>query len=321
LSLSHRPEGKIALPQTCGIAELTRRPSRAIDDVFNACSFPRPVSGASLMSFLVLSVGRGGANLFFDVMTVQNALNNITAGTMAAFPLVVTGSMDAMTETKIAMFQRQYMPSEPVTGLLEPRSLAVNLLFSISLGGGTKVSTIVTYAADIPAAAKIVDPYCFSVIEKALVTAKMSAAKITSTIRLAPEQAAIMYRNAKADFAQQYAMYEPFGKLVLDVYKANSAKPKAVVISLMTAKIEELYAKGQLVSSHISTMDMYKTKNIIDIGMNGTRAVAGKTFNIAALTKAFRSLEKEGYINKFIDETAKTNKCWHLEIVPNAKKL
>ena len=56
-------------------------------------------------------------------------------------------------------------------------------------------------------------------------------------------------------------------------------------------------------------------------GSNSTTAAAGTTFNKDKLTAAFRKLEKDGYIKKFIDETAKTNKCWHLEIVPNAKTL
>ncbi len=273
------------------------------------------------MSFIVLSVGRGGANLVMDVMTVQNALNNITAGTMAAFPLVVTGSMDAMTETKIAMFQRQYLPSEPVDGLIQPRSLAENMLLSLSVVKVAATSTMVTYAADIPAESKIVDAYAFAVIEKALTTAKMTAAKITSTIRLAAEQAAIMYRYASANLAEQYKLYGATGDAVLDVFKANQAKPKAEVIKLMTAKIEELHAKGRPVSNHLSTPDQYKALNIIDLGVNSTAAVAGKSFNKAGLTKAFRDMEKDGYIKKFIDETAKKNSCWHLEIVPNAKKL
>jgi hypothetical protein len=273
------------------------------------------------MSFIVLSVGRGGVNLFMDVVTVQNALNNITAGTMASFPLVVSGSMDMMTETKIAMFQRQYLPSEAVDGLIHPRSLAENMLLSLSLTCVAKTSTMVTYADDIPAASRIVDPYSIAVIEKALKATKMTAAKITSTIRLAPEQAALMYRNAAINLQKQYDMYGPTAELVLDIYKANKAKPKAEVVKLMTAKIEELYAKGRLVSDHLSTADAYKGKNIIDIGVNSTSAVAGKSFNKAGLTKAFRDLETAGYIRKFIDETAKSNNCWHLEIVPNAKKL
>ena len=66
-------------------------------------------------------------------------------------------------------------------------------------------------------------------------------------------------------------------------------------------------------------MARYATLNIVDIGVNSTRTAAGASFDMAKLTKAFRKLETDGYIRRFIDETAKTNQCWHLEIVPNAK--
>jgi len=33
------------------------------------------------------------------------------------------------------------------------------------------------------------------------------------------------------------------------------------------------------------------------------------------------SLAKEGYIDRFIDETNKSNQCWHIEIMPNKKIL
>lgn len=34
-----------------------------------------------------------------------------------------------------------------------------------------------------------------------------------------------------------------------------------------------------------------------------------------------RSLEKDGYIDTLIDETGKSNSCWHLEIKPNKKSI
>jgi hypothetical protein len=271
------------------------------------------------MPLITFSVGRGGVNLPDDVTAVQDALDALAGQCSERTVMSLPGRMDLLTQFRIAAFQGRYVPGQPADGLIRPFTLAESILMAAAptaAKGG-----MVTYASDIPAEAQIVDAYSIAVIEKALKAAKMTAAKITSTIRLAPEQAAIMYRNAASNLQKQYDMYGATGDAVLDVYKANQAKPKAEVVKLMTAKIEELYAKGRAVSNHLSTADRYKALNIIDIGVNSTSAVAGKSFNKAGLTKAFRTLETAGYIKKFIDETAKSNNCWHLEIVPNAKKL
>ena len=180
---------------------------------------------------------------------------------------------------------------------------------------------MVTYKADVPAAARIVSDYGIKVIEKALTAAGMSAGVITSTLRLPDEQAEIMYRNAKANLTGQYKLYGNSGDQVLTVYKLNKAKPKDEVVALMKAKIEDLADKGLRVSNHVTTVAKYASLNIIDVGVGSTTTAAGTTFNKDKLTAAFRKLEKDGFIKTFIDETAKTNKCWHLEIVPNAKTL
>jgi hypothetical protein len=278
-------------------------------------------AGVTPMNLISFSVGRGGVNMPADVAAVQDALDALAGQCHPRSMFTLPGQMDLMTQFRIAAFQGRYVPGQPADGLIRPFSMAENILMMASNPAKTTKTGMVTYASDIPAASQIVDPYSIAVIEKALRTAKMTAAKITSTIRLAPEQAAIMYRNAAVNLTKQYAMYGATGDAVLDVYKANQAKPKAEVVKLMTAKIEELYAKGRAVSNHLSTPEKYKSLNIIDIGVNSTAAVAGKSFNKTGLTKAFRALETAGYIRKFIDETAKSNNCWHLEIVPNAKKL
>ncbi len=271
------------------------------------------------MPMITFSVGRGGVNMPGDVAAVQDALDALAGQCSPRSLTALPGRMDLTTQFRIAAFQGRYLPMQPADGLIRPFTLAESILMSVAPKAAK--AGMVTYADDIPVASQIVDPYSIAVIEKALKAAKMKAAKITSTIRLAPEQAAIMYRNAAANLTKQYAMYGATGDAVLDVYKANKDKPKADVIKLMTAKIEALFAKGQPVSNHLSTPGKYKSMNIIDIGVNSTAAVAGNSFNKAGLTKAFHDLEKAGYIRKFIDETAKSNNCWHLEIVPNAKKL
>ena len=60
---------------------------------------------------------------------------------------------------------------------------------------------------------------------------------------------------------------------------------------------------------------------IIDIGVNATRKVCGIAFSIEKFTKALKDLQTNGYIDKLIDETKKSNTCWHIEIKPNAKPL
>lgn len=180
---------------------------------------------------------------------------------------------------------------------------------------------VITYSVDISVAARLVSDYSFGVIRKALTDASMSAAKITSTLRFPAEQAAIMHRNAKVNLAAQYRMYGATGDAVLKVFEANRKLPDADVIALMAKKIEDLLKQGRLVSRHVVDTARYRQRNVIDIGVNSTRAVAGSTFNLHGLTKAFNKLQADGYIAHFIDETNKSNSCWHIEVVPNAKKL
>src|SRR6185369_4980361 len=99
------------------------------------------------------------------------------------------------------------------------------------------------------------------------------------------------------------------------------SKPADAVIALMAKKIEAQLATGRQVSRHVTTTAGYAKLNVIDLGVNSTRAAAGPTFNLGALTKAFAKLQAEGFIKTFIDETAKSNTCWHLEIVPDARPL
>lgn len=44
-------------------------------------------------------------------------------------------------------------------------------------------------------------------------------------------------------------------------------------------------------------------------------------FSVKKFTAVLKALTEDGYIKKFIDETGKSNKCWHIEVVPNAKKI
>jgi peptidoglycan hydrolase-like protein with peptidoglycan-binding domain len=277
------------------------------------------------------SVGQGGLNRRDDVIAVQRHLN-LVIGQLGLRPLAVDGAAGRNTIAAIIEFQRRIAKLSMADGRIDPNGRTLKALNSVGaavgpapapggLAPGSPATVTVTYKTDVPAAARIVSNYGMKVIERAVSAAGMRAAVITSTLRLPAEQAEIMYRNAAQNLVGQYRLYGSTGDQVLDVYKQNKAKPKAEVVKLMETKIEELAAKGQRVSNHVTTVAKYAALNIVDIGVGSTTTAAGPTFNKAKLTEAFRKLETDGYIRRFIDETAKTNQCWHLEIVPDAKPL
>jgi hypothetical protein len=271
------------------------------------------------MPFIMFSVGRGGVNLPADVMAVHAALDKFDLWDQSQSVLFAKPQMSLMLEARISNFQRRFAPFQFANGLLEPNSMAANMLamYAVDDLSGPQVA----YGDSLDKDLQLVSDYAIKVVKKALVAAKMTAAVITSTLRLPAKQADIMYGNAKINLAGQYQLYGANGDAVLKVYEDNKTKPQAEVVALMAAKVEELLNAGKQVSNHVSTPAKYATYNVFDIGVNSTKAKAGKSFNMAGLTKAFWALKKEGYISTFIDETAKSNTCWHLEIVPGAKAL
>lgn len=46
-----------------------------------------------------------------------------------------------------------------------------------------------------------------------------------------------------------------------------------------------------------------------------------KKFNKESFSNALKELKKEGYIQRYIDETQKSNQCWHIEIKVNHKPI
>lgn len=184
-----------------------------------------------------------------------------------------------------------------------------------------KKKSKVTYSSQLPASKQIVSPYAISIIQLALQKAGMPEAVITSTIRTPEEQARIMYNNAKKNLMKQFQLYGSTGDEVLKVYKANQNAPESEVIQLMEDKIASLLKQGRRTSKHVVTTEQYNNRNIIDIGVHSTRKVCGKAFSAEKFTKALKDLQANGYIEKLIDETKKSNTCWHIEIKPNAKLL
>jgi hypothetical protein len=271
------------------------------------------------MPFILFSVGRGGVNLPADVAAVQSALDRVELWDSFQSGLFMGPRMSYLLEVRISAFQRKLFPLQFPDDLIQPNSLAATMLAAYAKD--TVSGPSVTYGDNVDRDLQLVSDYAIKVVQKALTAAKMNAAVITSTLRLPQKQAEIMYGNAAINLAKQYELYGASGDAVLKVYENNKAKAKDEVIKLMAAKVQELLDAGKQVSNHVSTPASYTSYNVFDIGVNSTKGKAGKSFNLAALTKAFWALKKEGYIKTFIDETAKSNSCWHLEITPGAKAL
>ena len=269
------------------------------------------------------SVGKGGVNLPADVGIVRQLLAAFVA--KSGKPPLAAGPMDQPMIDAITAFQTGVMLLAMPDGRVDPGGKTITALLKEAAKPGTPAPSAsavsVTYGSGVPATAQLVSPYAIEVIKKALTAAGVKAAVITSTLRLADEQAEIMYKNAVINLQKQRDLYGPTGDEVLKVYSDNKSKPKATVIALMTKKIEQQLANGRQVSNHVASPAGYIARNVIDIGVNSTKVAAGTTFNLKALTTAFGKLQADGFIKKFIDETTKSNTCWHLEIVPDVKPL
>lgn len=283
------------------------------------------------------SVGINGANERADVIFVQNALNAHASFHKATLvKLSIDGRCGPKTIQAIKVFQLDYVGIKNPDGRIDPngktlRYLTMYLASPPQLGKASKEPLLtsspfgfdnvqITYSSDIPEERRIVSAYAINVIKIALKESGMTHAVITSTLRTPEDQAAIMYKNAKINLAKQKDLYGKNGDDVLDVFSKNKEKPKDEVIKLMREKIEALLDKNKRVSNHCITIENFKKVNSFDIGLNSTKAKS-KNFNKERLTQTFKELERQGYIKHFIDETMKSNSCWHLEITPNSQSL
>ena len=295
------------------------------------------------------SVGINSANQNRDVLIVQALLNTYGAWKKPINLLKTDGRYGKNTKTAIYEFQHQAVGFKNPDEKIDPNGKTLRYLTmylkdhqQISIAGlinSGKASVIkpkvtksiiaqniglhkytITYKDSLKKDKHLVSEYSKSVIKMALKESGMTHAVITSTLRTPLEQASIMYENAKKDYQTQYDMYRPPGQKVLKVFKENETKDKNDVIKLMSKKVIELSKKDQRVSKHCVPIEAYKKLNIIDIGV-GSTSKASKNFNAEKFTKALESLKKEGYINKYIDETKKSNQAWHLEIKVGAKPL
>lgn len=271
------------------------------------------------MKKIIGSVGNKGKNIIADVKVVQALLNQHK---LVGFPvpLKLDGKSGPNTVKRIEAFQKSIVKMGSPDGCIDPGGNTLKALNKTATATGIQLLKV-TYSSAVPLEERIVSVYAISVIKMALKNAGMSQAVITSTIRKPEEQATIMYENAKKNLPGQFKLYGSTGDKVLKVYKANIAKDKNDVIKLMKEEIEAELKKGNKTSKHVVTEAQYKTLNIFDIGVNSTKTAGGATFDIQKLTNALNELKKEGYIQNLIDETKKTNSCWHVEIKPNIKAI
>lgn len=297
---------------------------------------------------LLRSVGTNGANHKRDVKLVQTYLNLNSQLVSQGKTLTVDGLIGRNTINEIKKFQKSAVGMKYPDGRIDPNGKTFRFLtlylsdaeqnkFEKSLTenrpapNSTKVTQEKLQASaglenqrviykGVAQSRRLVSNYAINVIKLALKEAGMDVAVITSTLRTPKEQASIMYRNAKANLKKQYALYGRVGDQVLKVFENNSGKSESEVIGLMVKKIEEYESKNLRVSKHCVSEEGYKKLNIIDVGVNSTKAVS-KNFDLLKFTAALRQLEKDGYIARLIDETSKSNSCWHIEITPNVKAI
>lgn len=277
------------------------------------------------MSSITASVGRNGVNKHNDTITVQKLINQNIRLITPLRPISEDGKAGPKTIGAIEEFQRRVLRLSRPDGRVDPHGRTLQKLNEKSTVDSPtspgNSNCQVSYSSELPASKQIVSEYAKDAIKLALKKSGMTQAVITSTIRTPKEQAGIMYKNAKKNLAGQFKLYGATGDEVLKVFEENKNKEQSIVIGLMEEKIKSLLNSGKRTSLHCVTTSDYSKLNVIDIGVNSTRAVCGASFNIEKFTKSLNDLKNDGYIERFIDETKKTNTCWHIEVKPNKKPI
>lgn len=282
------------------------------------------------------AVGKNSANEYADVKVVQACLNaHVKFGRGGLTAVKEDGRCGPKTIEAIGLFQKHFVGMQNPDGRVDPDGKTIRYLtmYTNESQKGVSKSVVVapaiiygldsfnvSYASNIKKNRQLVSAYSINVIKMALKEAGMSHAVITSTLRTPEDQAAIMLKNAQINLASQKKMYATAGRKVLEVYEKNITKTDSEIIELMAKKIQGFMDENVSVSNHCFSLDKYASRNIFDIGVNSTKAKS-KNFNKVKFTSALKDLVSDGYISKVIDETAKSNNCWHLEIVPNVKQI
>jgi peptidoglycan hydrolase-like protein with peptidoglycan-binding domain len=209
-----------------------------------------------------------------DVKLLQARLNT----TLVPAPnLAVDGTFGASTTAAVIKFQEEHsLAADGIVGTKTWRAL-----FGVTVNDNVRVS-----ASGLAKLRAILDD------------AGLATATVTSGVRTSGEQARAMYENIKATSVQaQKDLYGPNGDQVIDVFVANSAKPKDEVVALMDTKIVELGPPN--VSKHCSN-----THDVIDVAPS---TIADRDKFEAALSKA----KSEARISNFLVPPA--DPSYHIE--------
>lgn len=284
------------------------------------------------------SVGSKGANESNDVRFIQTCLNANRGKLKSPFKeLGVDGLCYDKTISAIKTFQKECVLMQNPDGRVDPGGKTIQFLtmhLSKRSDNSGKVtaapvaapieSTVGLQKFDVKFAkgidGSLVSLYALDVIRLALKRCDMSQAVISSTLRTPESQARAMLVNARKDYPAQVRLYGSSpGQKVIQVFAEHKSKSDSVVEALMIEKIREIQKDGVAVSRHCVSVETYKKRNAIDIGVNSTQTGC-KNYNAQKFTKALESLEAEGYIAKFLDERGK-NGCWHIEVIPNVKNI
>lgn len=248
------------------------------------------------MANISASVGIRGINLHHDVVTVQTLLNAYSTR-LQLKPLRVDGRCGIKTIGAITEFQKRVMSMPAPNGLVEPRDRTlVALLATPPAAPVLPKNPIHLSGKPVPAAAD-------KVLKEILQAAGLTSAHVNSVERTPAGQAQAMYDLIQKHGLQYcYNLYKDPGKKVAKVYEENKAQPKATIIALMTAKINEL--GPSTVSKHCSS-----THYVVDID-------PGSIQNKDAFIKA---VDTHKAVSTFLRPPS--DPVYHIEIPKNSPNL
>jgi peptidoglycan hydrolase-like protein with peptidoglycan-binding domain len=280
------------------------------------------------------SVGRAGRNLPSDVRVIQQLLNKIEIPNCEK--LVVDGMAGVKTGYRIEAFQKM-INMRPADGRIDPNGATLKSLLgragtTNSLPAKTKLTnpqnletdgvTVRFNSALSSEKTSVVSSKTIDVIKQAFTAAGVNYAVITDTIRMPEQQAKHVYNAAVDSGKAQYSAARKHG-VNDEIHKMIKAgQSRAAIEAMIVKKIEELAKVGIRMSKHCVPLSVYKELNVVDIGVNSTKAACGAakaTFKPAAITKELWHLKENGVIANFIDETgmagsSANNGAWHIEI-------
>ncbi|MDR2206346.1 MAG: hypothetical protein LBE36_09375, partial [Flavobacteriaceae bacterium] len=168
-----------------------------------------------------------------------------------------------------------------------------------------KKGNIVIFSSSLEQERKdVVSNKTIELLERAAEKSNNTKITITSSIRYPAQQAKAMYDNISKGKIIRYA--EP-GRIVTALCQKllKEKKPEAEILKQMTAKIEELSKKGQRVSKHCVSKEVYAKNNILDVSKNmaNPRDFTKALMEENDVTKIITPLSSSGYNSKvYLDD-------------------